>query len=368
MEPLVIGYLVLYGVAAALFLGFHAGFGAAAARGARYVMLAAWLLQLADIGVRCFRGQHPLSSTAEALVFIAWLVSTGFLVATLRYRLQAAGAFALPVVLALLLLARIAPDERPETPLGSPLATVHILLATVGVATFALAAVLAVVYLLQERRLKRKKFDQVMKTDTAPLDTLDRLAAACVSFGFPVFTLTIVTGRGLDREARSAAHRGGGAAGIPADRHRLGGAGWPAGGPGGERLARAAGGAVDGGRIFGDGARAGGVLPATHRLRAGHGAVRHRALPSNGAGGGAGAAGHRARRAGGLPQAHGGAGGHARGGDRLHLQPGGDLRRLRRLRRGDEQRAGAAGRAAARGGGAGGPGGAGHPGPAPLRA
>jgi ABC-type uncharacterized transport system permease subunit len=179
VEPLVIGYLVLYGLAAALYLGFHAGFGAAAARGARYVSVAAWALQLADIGVRCFRGQHPLSSTAEALVFIAWLVSTGFLVATLRYRVHAAGAFAMPVVLA---------------PLGSPLATVHILLATVGVATFALAAVLAVVYLLQERRLKRKKFDQVMKTDTAPLDTLDRLAAACVSFGFPVFTLTIVTG------------------------------------------------------------------------------------------------------------------------------------------------------------------------------
>jgi ABC-type uncharacterized transport system permease subunit len=194
VEPLVIGYLLLYGLAAALYLGFHAGFGAAAARGARFVTLAAWLLQLADIGVRCFRGQHPLSSTAEAIVFIAWLVSTGFLVATLRYRLQAAGAFAVPVVLTLLLLARIAPDAQPQAPLASPLATVHILLATVGVATFALAAVLAVVYLLQERRLKRKRLDQVMKTDSAPLDTLDKLAAACVSFGFPVFTLTIVTG------------------------------------------------------------------------------------------------------------------------------------------------------------------------------
>ncbi len=194
MEPLVIGYLVLYGLAAALYLGFHAGFGAAAARGGRLVMVAAWALQLADIGVRCFRGQHPLSSTAEAMVFIAWLVATGFVVATFRYRVQAAGAFAVPVVLVLLLLARIAPDEQPEAPLGSPLATVHILLATIGVATFALAAVLAVVYLLQERRLKGKRFDQVLKTDTAPLDTLDRLAAACVSFGFPVFTLTIITG------------------------------------------------------------------------------------------------------------------------------------------------------------------------------
>ena len=83
------------------------------------------------------------------------------------------------MVMVLLLLARVGPDEQPQAPLGSPLATVHILLATVGVAIFALAAVLATVYLLQERRLKRKRLD-LQKSDTAPLDTLDRLAGACV--------------------------------------------------------------------------------------------------------------------------------------------------------------------------------------------
>ena len=69
----------------------------------------------------------------------------------------------------------------------------HILLATLGVAVFAFAAVLAIVYLFQDRSLKRKQLDRVVARGT-PLETLDRLAHRCVAIGFPVFTLAIVTG------------------------------------------------------------------------------------------------------------------------------------------------------------------------------
>jgi ABC-type uncharacterized transport system permease subunit len=186
-------YILLYAVAAALYLGFHLGLGAGPARAGRIVMAVAAFVQLGDIGMRCFRLQHPLSSLSEAMAFIAWMIAVGFLLATFRYRLHAAGALAVPVVLVLVVLARVAPTEH-EMPLGSPLGTVHIFLATVGVATFALAAVLAALYLMQERRLKRKRLDLSRGNENAPLDILDRLAARCVSFGFPVFTLTIVTG------------------------------------------------------------------------------------------------------------------------------------------------------------------------------
>jgi ABC-type uncharacterized transport system permease subunit len=133
---------------------------------------------------------------SEALAFIAWLLAGGFVLATFRYRLHAAGALAAPVVLVLLLLARVGPAEHTATlaPTASPLGTVHIFLATVGVATFAMAAVVAGLYLMQERRLKHKRLDLASRAESAPLDTLDRLAARCVSFGFPVFTLTIITG------------------------------------------------------------------------------------------------------------------------------------------------------------------------------
>ena len=195
MELWAFAYILLYAVAAGLYLGFHLGFGAGAARAGRVVLALAFFVQLGDIGLRCFRLQHPLSSVSEAMAFTAWLMTGGFLLATFRYRLHAAGALAVPVVLVLLVLARVGPaEDSGGVPLGSPLATVHIFLATVGIATFALAAVLAGLYLLQERRLKHKRLDLLRGADSAPLDTLDRLVARCVSFGFPVFTLTIVTG------------------------------------------------------------------------------------------------------------------------------------------------------------------------------
>lgn len=186
-------YLLIYAASAALYLGFHLGLGIASAKAGRAALMVGWVVQFVDIGLRCFESKHPLSSVSEAMAFIAWLVAGGFLVASFRYRLHAAGAFAAPIVLVPLLLARVVPSEASQTELGSPLGTVHIFLATLGVATFALAAVLAIVYLLQERRFKKKRLD-LMRGESAPLDTLDRLAARCVSFGFPIFTLTIVTG------------------------------------------------------------------------------------------------------------------------------------------------------------------------------
>jgi ABC-type uncharacterized transport system permease subunit len=126
------------------------------------------------------------------------MMAAAFLLTSLRYRLTAAGAFAVPAVVALILLARLAPAEAPvqdgvSLPAMGRLGQAHILLATLGVAVFAFAAVLAVVYLFQDRSLKRKQLDRAIDRGT-PLDTLDRLAHRCVSIGFPVFTLAIITG------------------------------------------------------------------------------------------------------------------------------------------------------------------------------
>jgi ABC-type uncharacterized transport system permease subunit len=97
-----------------------------------------------------------------------------------------------PAVVALILLARLAPAEASVPAMGR-LGQAHILLATLGVAVFAFAAALAIVYLFQDRSLKRKQLDRAIARGT-PLETLDRLAHRCVSIGFPVFTLAIVTG------------------------------------------------------------------------------------------------------------------------------------------------------------------------------
>jgi ABC-type uncharacterized transport system permease subunit len=191
MDALNLAALVAYAAAAVVYLAFHAGRRPALARVGRAALVAGWGLQVVDIAIRCTHGQHPASSTAEAMAFTAWVVVGGYLAASVRYRLEVAGAFVVPAALVLLLLARVVPADE-LTPPGS-LGVVHVGLATVGVATFALAAAIETVYLLQERRLKRKRLDG-LRGGNAPLDTLDRLAARCVSIGFPVFTLALVTG------------------------------------------------------------------------------------------------------------------------------------------------------------------------------
>ena len=181
-----------YAIAAAAYLAYLLGFRRSTENVGRSLLAIGVVLQLADIGVRCARGTTPVSSTPEAMAFIAFLVAGGYLAASLRYRLAAAGAFAVPAALALLVLARLAPAEE-TTPNIGPLGGTHILLAALGVAVFALAAVLATMYLVEARQLKHKRLDRVMGAVT-PLDTLDRLSLKCVSIGFPVFTVAIITG------------------------------------------------------------------------------------------------------------------------------------------------------------------------------
>jgi ABC-type uncharacterized transport system permease subunit len=187
-----------YAIAAVLYLAHVVGLRRGAENAGRALLAVGVALHFADIGVRCYHGTNPISSTPEAMSLVAFLIASAYLLTSLRYQLTAAGGFAVPAVVALVLLARLAPAEAAvptatALPEMGRLGQAHILLATLGVAVFAFAAVLAIVYLFQDRSLKRKQLDLVMARGT-PLETLDRLAHRCVSIGFPVFTLAIVTG------------------------------------------------------------------------------------------------------------------------------------------------------------------------------
>ena len=190
VASLTVAEILAYVLASALYLGHLLSTRLSATRAARVSLAVAFGLQLLDIGIRCATGQNPVSSTPEAVGFVGFLVAGGFLGASFRYRLTTAGAFAVPAALTLVVLARVVPAEPGAARMG-PLGMTHVFLATVGVAVFACAGVLAVLYLREERRLKQKRFDRLVDES---LSTLDRLALRCVSFGFPIFTLALVTG------------------------------------------------------------------------------------------------------------------------------------------------------------------------------
>lgn len=148
----------------------------------------------ADIGWRGTQHVHPAQSVREAVGFLAWLLTGGYLLASARYRLTLGGVVVMPVSLVLLLLARLSPAGAPED--LSTIGRVHILLATIGVSVFALASALSAIYLAEDRALRRKQLMGMVFGDDegAPLESLDRMNHRLAWVGFPIFTLALVLG------------------------------------------------------------------------------------------------------------------------------------------------------------------------------
>src|SRR4051812_23285616 len=81
-----------------------------------------------DIGWRGTQHVHPAQSVREAMGFLAFIITGGYLLASVRYRLTLGGVIVMPVSLVLLLLARLTPAGQPEE--LSTLGRIHISLAT----------------------------------------------------------------------------------------------------------------------------------------------------------------------------------------------------------------------------------------------
>jgi ABC-type uncharacterized transport system permease subunit len=148
----------------------------------------------ADIGWRGTEHVHPAQSVREAIGFLAFIMTGGYLIASAKFRLTLGGIVVMPVALVMLLAARLTPAGSAAEDLSS-LGRVHILLVTIGVGIFALASALSAIYLVEERALKRKKFDAIAFKDRgAPLESLDRLSHRLIWVGFPIFTIALVLG------------------------------------------------------------------------------------------------------------------------------------------------------------------------------
>src|SRR5262249_43236107 len=110
-------------------------------------------------------------------------------------RLVVVGGFVAPVALVLLVLARLTPSSGAAVAPSSlgALGRIHITLSTAGLALFALAAAVAGIYLVSDAPLRPQKLGPLQQRGPA-LATLDAIGHRCVTVGFPVFTVAIVTG------------------------------------------------------------------------------------------------------------------------------------------------------------------------------
>ncbi|MBZ0135924.1 MAG: cytochrome c biogenesis protein [Planctomycetes bacterium] len=141
-------------------------------------------------------GTEPLQNMFEVVALSALLVALAYFVATRLRKLPSFGAFAYPAVTIIflvdLMLAGTAMGDT-EAPISSPLLVMHIVLTILAYGVFFMATVAAVMFLLQERMLKKHKDPAILRS-LPPLESLRRLVNSCILIGLPVLTAGFALG------------------------------------------------------------------------------------------------------------------------------------------------------------------------------
>jgi cytochrome c-type biogenesis protein CcsB len=148
------------------------------------------------IALRSVTAAHLAVTTFdEALSFLGFLLVGVFLLVQLRRPLLALGAVVSPLAFGLTLATvAVYQGAQPLPPaLESAWRPVHVVLAFLGDAVFALAFSASLLYLVQERRLKARRGRGFFR-GLPSLETLDRLNHSCLVWGLVLLTLGIVTG------------------------------------------------------------------------------------------------------------------------------------------------------------------------------
>lgn len=154
-------------------------------------------------------GNFPLVNLHDGLSlfgFIAAMIAIGI---SWRSGVPQAAAFAAVLVTLMVAISVWAePFQGVPVHLRSPWLPVHIAFAFLGEAAFAVAGIVAIVYLIQERRLKQKK-KRLPKVGTGlnklpALEILDNVGVRLVQLGFPFMAIGLGAGAVYSKEVTGA--------------------------------------------------------------------------------------------------------------------------------------------------------------------
>jgi len=168
---------------------------AAAGRAATALLVAGTLLHTFVIGMETMRVGHvPFSSATSAILMFVWLLALSYLYVELTTGERAMGVFILPLLVALQAIPAFSTVNEPRsTILESPWFGVHVSSLLFAYASFALAGVLGITYVLQFKEIKAK--DLGFFYDRLPsLNTLDEMNLRAVKIGWLFLTFGLITG------------------------------------------------------------------------------------------------------------------------------------------------------------------------------
>ena len=148
----------LYAAAAAAYVAHFANREPRAGRTATALLGGGLVAHTFVIGMQTMQaGYAPLVGTTAAISAFVWLFGLSYLYVELTTDERAMGAFVTILLMALSILPALNPETEPRPALlRSPLFTIHVLSMLVAYASFALAFVLGITYVLLFKEIKRK--------------------------------------------------------------------------------------------------------------------------------------------------------------------------------------------------------------------
>jgi ABC-type transport system involved in cytochrome c biogenesis permease subunit len=149
------------------------------------------LVSIVELGL--IQNQFPVTDIFQRLSLCAFLITVSFSFAYWKYRTASLSVFIFPLVFILSLIAALGDNDAGWTSeaLKNSWLIAHIVFILLGYTAVLFTAIAAVLYLVQEQRLKKKDFGGT-RFRLPPLGVLDDLVSSSLSLGFVFITIGVI--------------------------------------------------------------------------------------------------------------------------------------------------------------------------------
>src|SRR5712691_10228879 len=203
--------LTLYTLALVAYAWHFSQRDAAVGRSATTLLVAAALAHTFVIGMQTMEaGDVPVGGATSAISTFVWLLTLAYLYTEMTTDERAMGAFILPLLVGLQLIPALKPSlEDTAAVLQGPLFQLHVSSLLFAYASFALACVIGITYVLLFKEIKAKHLG-FFYARLPSLQVLDRMNQRAIVIGWIFLTVGMIVGGVWATQAR-----GGYAAGDP---------------------------------------------------------------------------------------------------------------------------------------------------------
>jgi ABC-type uncharacterized transport system permease subunit len=203
---------ILYAVALILYAWHFARRSSAIGRAATTCLVFAALAHTFLIGMQTMEVGHvPMIDATSAISTFVWLLALAYLYTEMTTDERAMGVFVVPLLVALQAIPAFRPgEEAPSSVLQGPLFGVHVSSLLFAYASFALACMIGITYVLLFKEIKAKHLG-FFYARLPSLQVLDRMNHRAIVIGWIFLTIGIIAGGVYLVQARALPS----AAGVP---------------------------------------------------------------------------------------------------------------------------------------------------------